>query len=196
MKCRGAGTYGNCGRKESETIAETIELGPLCKSGWSEFSRIYDQIWMKSRWNQKKIKIKWHEWECNTYDNSKTNLHDVSYWRLQSKLALTGRRIDDSSKLWCPVASGGSYILVSSTSFQKNDISWPQQPPTKRVSNISEILDFWWSIPQKGASIGHSRARDDPTIRISKMFDGMRLLRSLRLLRLLRLLRSLRLPMF
>ena len=44
--------------------------------------------------------------------------------------------------LWCLAASGGADICVSSTSFQKNDIGWPQQPPTERVSDISEKLDF------------------------------------------------------
>ena len=31
-------------------------------------------------------------------------------------------------------------------------------------------MEFWWSIPQKGASIGHFGARDDPAIRIRKLF--------------------------
>ena len=49
---------------------------------------------------------------------------------------------------------------------------------------------------KKGTDIGHLGARDDETIRISKFFDEMRLLRSLRPLRLLRPLRSLRLQRF
>ena len=53
-------------------------------------------------------------------------------------------------------------------------------------------IEFCWSIPQKGAIIGHLGARDDPTIRISKFFDELRLLRSLRPPRSLRLLRPLR----
>ena len=52
-------------------------------------------------------------------------LQGVSHWRVQSKLALTGRKIDNSSELWCLVPSGGSYIWVSSTRFQKSNISWP-----------------------------------------------------------------------
>ena len=31
------------------------------------------------------------------------------------------------------MASGGADICVSSTSFQKNDIDWPQQPLTEKV---------------------------------------------------------------
>ena len=76
-----------------------------------------------------------------------TCLQGVSCWRVQSKSALRGRRINDFIDLWCLVASGGSYICVSSTSFQKNYIGWPQQPPTERVSDISEKLAFWWSFP-------------------------------------------------
>ena len=95
-------------------------------------------------------------------------------------------------ELWCLVASRGLDIWDSSTSFQKNSIGWPQQPLTAKVSDISEKLDFWWSIPQKGVSISYFGTRNDPTIRISKLFDEMRLSRSLRPLRLLMLLRSLR----
>ena len=40
------------------------------------------------------------------------------------------------------MALGGADICVSSTSSQKNDIGWPQQPPTERVSDNSEKLDF------------------------------------------------------
>ena len=38
------------------------------------------------------------------------------------------------------------------------------------VSDISEELDFWWSIPQKVTIIGHFGAKNDPTIRISNSF--------------------------
>ena len=106
------------------------------------------------------------------------------------------RRINNFIDLWCLVALGGLYICVSLTSFQKNDKGWPQQPLTEKVSDISEKMDFWWSIPQKGTGIGHLGARDDQTNRISKVLDEMRLSRSLRPLRLLRPLRSLRLQRF
>jgi hypothetical protein len=84
-------------------------------------------------------------------------------------MALRDRRTNIYFDLWCLVASGGLDICVSSTSFQKNYINWPQQPPTQRVSDISEKLDFRWSIPQKGTGIGHLGARDDQTIRISNL---------------------------
>ena len=44
--------------------------------------------------------------------------------------------------LWCLVALGGADICVSSTSFQKNYIGWPQQSQTKKLSDINEKLDF------------------------------------------------------
>ena len=53
-------------------------------------------------------------------------------------MALRGKRIDK----WCLVASGGWEIWVSSTSFQKSNIGWPQQPPTERVSDISKNWIF------------------------------------------------------
>ena len=123
-------------------------------------------------------------------------LQGVSHWRVQSKSALRCRRINNFIVLWCIAAYGGLYICVSTTSFQKNDIGWPQQPPTERVSDISEKLDFWWYIPQKGTGIGHLGASNDQIIRISNFFDEMRMLRSLRPLRLLRPLRSLKLQRF
>ena len=38
------------------------------------------------------------------------------------------------------------------------------------MSDISEKLDFWWSILQKGTGIDHLGAKDDQTIRISNLF--------------------------
>ena len=64
-------------------------------------------------------------------------LQGVSHQRVQSKLFLTGRRINNFSELCCLVASGGLYILVSSTSFEKSNIGWPQQPLTEKTSDIS-----------------------------------------------------------
>ena len=46
-------------------------------------------------------------------------------------MALKVRRNDDFFQKWYLVASGGLDIRVSSTSFQKNNIDWPQQPPTE-----------------------------------------------------------------
>ena len=57
-------------------------------------------------------------------------------------MAWRGRQINNFIELWCLGALGGLEICVSSTSFQKNDIGWPQQPPTESVSDISEKLDF------------------------------------------------------
>ena len=57
-------------------------------------------------------------------------------------MALRDRMTNISFDLWVLVASGGLDICVSSISFQKNDIGWPQQPPTERVSDISEKFDF------------------------------------------------------
>ena len=68
------------------------------------------------------------------------------------------------------VCSWGLGIWVSSTSFQKSNKDWPQQPPSERVPYIREKLDFWWSIPHKITSIGYFGASDAQTIRIRKCF--------------------------
>ena len=85
-------------------------------------------------------------------------------------MALRGRRINNFAELWCLVASRDMEIWVSSTSFPKILIDWPQQPPTESVSDISKKMDFGWSIPQKGTGFDHLGARDDPNIRISIFF--------------------------
>ena len=48
-------------------------------------------------------------------------------------MALRGRRIVNFLELRWLVASGVVDIWVSSTSFQKSNIGWPQQPPTEIV---------------------------------------------------------------
>ena len=57
-------------------------------------------------------------------------------------MTMKGRRINNFIELWSIAGSVGLEICVSSTSFQKNDIGWPQQPLTERVSDINEKLDF------------------------------------------------------
>ena len=52
-------------------------------------------------------------------------------------MALRGRRINNFIRLWCLVASGGLHICVSLNSFQKNDMSWPQQPLTEKVQKFN-----------------------------------------------------------
>ena len=59
----------------------------------------------------------------------------AKYW-----VALRGRGINHWIELWCPVASGDSEICVSSANFQKNDISWPKQPPTEKVPKFNMIF--------------------------------------------------------
>ena len=57
-------------------------------------------------------------------------------------MALRGRKIENFDDISLAAWSQGLLICVSSTSFQKSSIGWPQQPPTERVSDISEKLDF------------------------------------------------------
>ena len=57
-------------------------------------------------------------------------------------MALRDSRIENFNELWPLVASGGLEFCVSSTSFQKSNIGWPQQPPTERVSNFSKNWIF------------------------------------------------------
>ena len=82
--------------------------------------------------------------------------------------------------------SGDGDIWVLSIFFQKSNIGWPQQPLTSKLQDTSKNLDFWWSNPQKGISIGHFGARGDAIIKIRNFFEEKGLWRSLRPLRLMR----------
>ena len=94
---------------------------------------------------------------------------------MQSKLALRGRRINNFIELWCLVASGGLEICVSSTSFQKNDIGWPQQPPTEKVLKFNMI--FHDSTPKNFFSKHKNKAEfkclDDSEV-LSSDFPGLK----------------------
>mgnify|MGYP007015435906 CR=1 FL=1 len=55
-------------------------------------------------------------------------------------MALRGRRTINFVEFWCLVASGDVEICVSSTSFQKINIGWPQQPPTFKGAKIQIMI--------------------------------------------------------
>ena len=57
-------------------------------------------------------------------------------------MALRGRKIENFDDISLSAWLRGLPICVSSTSFQKNSMGWPQQPLTEKVSDISEELDF------------------------------------------------------
>ena len=81
---------------------------------------------------------KWHTFLQKTKAPLKRALiqiQDISHWSVQSKSALRGRRTHNSFKLGFLVGLGGLEIWISSTSFQKSNIGWPQQPLTERVNN-------------------------------------------------------------
>ena len=55
-------------------------------------------------------------------------------------MALRGSGIKNFDDLWCLVALGGLEFCVSSISFQKSNIGWPQQPPTKKLLKFNMIF--------------------------------------------------------
>ena len=95
---------------------------------------------------------------------------------MQSKSALRGRRINNFIELWCVVGSGDFKILVLSTSFQKSNIGWPEQPPTKKVLKLN--LVFHDSTEKCFSSKPQSKAEfknlDDSEVLISD-FLGLRI---------------------
>ena len=87
-------------------------------------------------------------------------IQGVSYWSMQSKSALRGRRINDFIELWCLMASGVLGICVSSLSFQKN---------YSLISLINLlILMVWsslapnWPMPVPFCGIDHQKSNFSP----------------------------------
>ena len=85
---------------------------------------------------------------------------------------MKGGRIIDVIELMSIAGSGCLDIWVSVISVWK--ITFAGLTASNRnvsdYSDISEKLEFWWSIPQKGTSIGHFDARNDPTISFRDFF--------------------------
>ena len=102
-------------------------------SPWCQLSRTYKSLYL---WCLYIVSPK----ALNSpYDNV---IQGISYWSVKSKSALRGRRIHNLIELWCLVGSGGLDIWVSSTSFQKSNIGWPQQPLTERVLKFNMIFPY------------------------------------------------------
>ena len=55
-------------------------------------------------------------------------------------MALRGSRIENFDELWCLGAIRGLDFCVSSTSFEKSNIGWPQQPPTEKLLKLNLIF--------------------------------------------------------
>ena len=124
------------------------------------------------------------------FENILSHLQGVPVHKDKFKIRITVGLSYIRKHSWWLACSPIFSIWVSSKKIPKSYIGWPQQPPTEKVPNISKKLDFWWSIPQKGTSIGHFGAGDDQTIWIRKFFEEIGLLRLLRPVRLQRPLRS------
>jgi hypothetical protein len=55
-------------------------------------------------------------------------------------MAMKARRIINFIELWSIVGSKDFDICVSSTSFQKSGLGWPQQPLTEKVLKFNMIF--------------------------------------------------------
>ena len=64
----------------------------------------------------------------------------IVIWFFQT--TLSGRNIDNFNDVSLATCSQGLPICVSTATFQKSSMGWPQQPLTERVSDINEKLDF------------------------------------------------------
>ena len=88
-------------------------------------------------------------------------------------MAMKGRRIINFIELWSIVGSGGVDFCVSSNSFQKSNIAWPQQPLTERVLKFNMIfLDSTPFFSSKHQSKTQFKNLDDTEV-LSSDFPGL-----------------------
>ena len=90
-------------------------------------------------------------------------------------MTLRGRRIKCFFELWWLVGSGGFTIWVSSASFQKSSIVWPQQPLPEKVLKFNVILldstqNFFFSKHPNKADLNNMDDSEVP----SSGFPGLR----------------------
>ena len=94
---------------------------------------------------------------------------------IDSKMAMRGRRIKNFLGLWWLVASRVLDLWVSSTTFQKSDIDWPQQPLTKKLVNFNVI--YFMNLPNQNFSKHQNKAEfknlDDSKV-LSSDFPDLR----------------------
>ena len=88
-------------------------------------------------------------------------------------MVLRGRRVNNFLELWFLVASGGLHFCVSSTSFQKNDIRWPQQPPTEKVLKFNMIFQHKKKLFSKHENKAEFKCLDDSDV-LSSNFPGLK----------------------
>ena len=88
-------------------------------------------------------------------------------------MTLRGRRIENFLKKWWLVASGVVGILVSSTSFQKSNIGWPQQPLAKKVVDFNMIFHEFYqkNILSKHQYKAEFKNLDDSEVLSSNFLD-------------------------
>ena len=94
--------------------------GPSLEGGLMGFQSFPQVLWKKTqKYN--------HEWTFYYI------LQGISLWNVSFRLTLTDKNMQVKFCLEVSVYSWGYGIWVLSTSFQKSNISWPQQPPTRKV---------------------------------------------------------------
>ena len=76
-----------------------------------------------------------------------TYIQGISLWNVSFKSTLTDRSMHVRFCLKVSVNSLGYGIWISSTSFQKSNIGWPQKPPTENSTWVFMILSFFFKTP-------------------------------------------------
>jgi hypothetical protein len=119
-----------------------------------------------------------------------------TFWYLKLKNIYRVYHIELVQTKWLWGVEGSIILLNYGASWLQEIWKFEFHQPVFKKVTLADLNSLWQkgyqisvkkSIPQKGTSFDHLGARDDPNIRISNLFDEMRLLRSLRPLRLLRL---------
>ena len=162
-------------------------MGRIVTHGW--FLRFFDAVLLKQASKSRVTRIVWKNASgiSPLFSYDRCILQVISYWNGFYEFAPLDKGMQVRFGLKVVLEWWDKEFLGNWTIFQKKGTSAGTIASTKRVSDISETLDFWGFIPQKGAS--HFGARDDPTIRVRNFFSELGLLRLWRPVRLQRLMR-------
>ena len=104
----------------------------------------------------------------------KQQIQGVSYWSVPFKLTLADRNMEIKFCLEVVLEFWDWIFLGMTTSFQKSNIDWPQQPPTEKLPKFNII--FYDSTPKnffsKHKNKVESKFLDDSEV-LSSNFQGL-----------------------
>ena len=116
-----------------------------------------------------------NDYQCSWHIDSICTLQGVSYWSVPFELTLADRNMEVKFCLKVVLESWDWIFLGMTTSFQKSNDDWPQQPPTEKLPKFNII--FHDSTPKsffsKHKNTAEFKYLDDSEV-LSSDFPGLK----------------------